>query len=493
MAKSHTVFVCSKCGTQTPRWQGKCHECGAWGTLLEEAVPERKLGGMSLNVGTASELISLSEVGNVQEPRFSTGVADLDRVLGGGLVKGSLVLLGGPPGIGKSTLLLQAASYVAQQGDEVLYISGEESPRQIRMRAERLGVMKQSGSCSRITLWSETALENIENQLRGSQAKLVIVDSIQTIYRADLSPAPGSVTQVRECAAALMRLAKGCGITILLVGHITKGGDIAGPRVLEHLVDTVLHFDSHGMHNVRVLRTLKNRFGNTNEVGFLAMDSEGLHPIPNASAFFLSQRALGAPGTVVFPSMEGSRPVLVEIQVLVSDSYAAEQGVPPVRRSVGLDANKLSLLLAVIQKRCHNYSLGKSDVYANVAGGVRLLEPALDLPLSLALVSGRLGIEVSSELVAFGEVGLGGEIRAVSGCEARLIEAAKLGFKKAVMPLRSIDDSLRRTLKNNALNIELVGVQTLAEALRYCGLGSVKRGGSSGKPSAGADPFAEYQ
>ncbi len=425
---------------------------------------------MVLGLGEASELIKLDQVENLKETRFSTGISDLDRVLGGGLVDGSLVLLGGPPGIGKSTLLLQVASHAARRGDEVLYISGEESPRQIRMRAERLGVMAPGGGSGRITLWSETALDNIEKHLRECRARLVIVDSIQTIYRSDLSPAPGSVTQVRECAAALMRLAKSCALTILLVGHITKGGDIAGPRVLEHLVDTVLHFDSHGMHNVRVLRTLKNRFGNTSEVGFLSMDGSGLHPIPDASAFFLSERAVGAPGTVVFPSMEGTRPVLVEIQVLVSDSYAAEQGAPPVRRTVGLDVNKLSLLLAVLQKRCQNIGLGKSDVYANVAGGIRLAEPALDLPLSLALVSGRLGIQVNADTAAFGEVGLGGEIRAVSGCEARLIEAAKLGFKRAVLPRQSIDDSLLKSLKHAALPIELLGVSSLAEALKICGL-----------------------
>lgn len=470
MAKTKAVFICSQCGAQTPRWQGKCHECGAWGTLQEEQLTERRLGGMVLGLGEAAERIALDQVDNLKETRFSTGIPDLDRVLGGGLVNGSLVLLGGPPGIGKSTLLLQVASHVAQRGAEVLYISGEESPRQIRMRAERLGVMSPGGGSANITLWSETAMDNIENHLRESQARLVIVDSIQTVYRSDLSPAPGSVTQVRECAAALMRLAKSCAITILLVGHITKGGDIAGPRVLEHLVDTVLHFDSHGMHNIRVLRTLKNRFGNTNEVGFLSMDGSGLHPIPDASAFFLSQRALGAPGTVVFPSMEGTRPVLVEIQVLVSDSYAAEQGTPPVRRTVGLDVNKLSLLLAVLQKRCHNFGLGKSDVYANVAGGVRLLEPALDLPLSLALVSGRLGIPVSADTAAFGEVGLGGEVRAVGGCEARITEAAKLGFKKAVMPQQSIDGSLLKSLKQNAPHIELLGVSSVAEALKMCGL-----------------------
>lgn len=470
MAKVQKVFVCSQCGAQTPRWQGKCSECGAWNSLQEEQIPERKLGGMSLSLGATSERVPLDQVENLRETRFSTGIDDLDRVLGGGLVTGSLVLLGGPPGIGKSTLLLQVAARVASAGQKVLYISGEESPSQIRMRAERLAVTGQRGVSGNITLWTETALDNIEAYLRDCRESLVIVDSIQTVYRSDLAPAPGSVTQVRECAAALMRLAKNYGLTILLVGHITKGGEIAGPRVLEHLVDTVLHFDSHGNHNVRVLRTLKNRFGNTNEVGFLAMNSEGLQPIPDASAFFLAQRAKGAAGTVVFPSMEGTRPVLVEVQVLVSDSYAAEQGVPPVRRAVGLDVNRLSLLLAVVQKRCRNYGLGKCDVYANVAGGVRLSEPALDLPLSLALVSGRLGREIGADLVAFGEVGLGGELRAVGGCEARLIEAAKLGFKRALLPAASIDDSLRKALRQQSVDLELVGVSTLNEALQECSL-----------------------
>ena len=491
MAKKSSVFVCSQCGAQAPRLMGRCTECGAWGSMHEEVqMPEpRRLGGMALTLKGGSERVALDKVEAQHETRFSTGLPELDRVLGGGLVTGSLVLLGGPPGIGKSTLLLQVASAVAQSGAKVLYISGEESPRQIRMRAERLGALQAGRASSNIELWSETAMDTIEAQLQVDEAKLVIVDSIQTVYRSDLAPAPGSVTQVRECAATLMRLAKARGLTILLVGHITKGGDIAGPRVLEHLVDTVLHFDSHGGHNVRVLRTLKNRFGTTNEVAFLGMEKEGLIPIPDASSFFLSQRAKEEPGTVVFPSMEGSRPVLVEIQVLVADSYAAEQGVPPVRRTVGLDVNRLSLLLAVIQKRWHNIALSKSDVYANVAGGVRLLEPALDLPLSLALVSGRLNVPVPSDLVAFGEVGLGGELRTVGGGEARLREAAKLGFARCLLPAQSVTASLRRSLAASDCHIELIGAATLREALEICGLG--RRAARRGRTEEGDEqiPF----
>lgn len=438
MAKARTVFICQECGANFLRWQGQCNECGAWNSVVEEnvvptSVPGRKSMGMALNLSQAKPQL-LSEVEAQEEPRFSTGIAELDQVLGGGLVRGSLVLLGGPPGIGKSTLLLQAASSIGTVQEPVLYVSGEESPRQIKLRAERLGVKSNN-----ITIYAETSLEAVENLLNRLSPRIAIIDSIQTMFRSDLDSAPGSVTQVRECAAQLMRLAKSSGTTIVLVGHVTKGGELAGPRVLEHLVDTVLSFESHGLHNVRALRAVKNRFGSTQETGFFAMETEGLRSIPDASAFFLAQRADNITGSLIFPALEGTRPILVEVQALVTDSYAAQMGAPPTRRSVGVDINRLGLLLAVLQKRYPQLGVGRSDVYVNVAGGLRLNEPALDLPLLLAVASSRADLVVPNDWAALGEVGLGGEVRAVSGLEIRLNELHKLGFRYCIVPARSLN------------------------------------------------------
>lgn len=491
MSKSRSVFICQECGSKSPRWQGRCPECEAWNSLVEEIVDPGRSHGMALAVGTGSVPVKLEEVEETSSSRFSTGLAELDRVLGGGLVVGSLVLLGGPPGIGKSTLLLQVAGYLGRVKAPVLYVSGEESPQQIRLRANRLGCLDGLAQVSSgVILLPETNLEAIEAKLLEYKPGLVIVDSIQTVYRSDLSPAPGSVTQVRECAASFMRLAKTHGFTTILVGHVTKGGDLAGPRVLEHLVDTVLHFDGHGLHNVRALHTVKNRFGSTQEMGLFEMDSHGLRAIPDASAFFMSQRITGTPGTVVFPSMEGSRPVLVEIQALVSDSYATEQGVPPTRRSVGLDVNRLSLLLAVMQKRCGGLSLGRADVYVSVAGGIRLQEPALDLALTLAIASSRRNVEIPSDTAAFGEVGLGGEVRAVSGLEARLNEIAKLGFKRCLVPARSLCGFGERELEIDSQGgqFQMLPVDSVAQALQV-----LKLGGAAGHSRSGhTRPEAEF-
>ncbi len=472
MARVRTVFACQQCGGHSARWQGRCPECGAWNSLQEEAV-ERKGLGMALPSGSGAAPVPLETLEAGAEERFSTGLAELDRVLGGGLVKGSLVLVGGPPGIGKSTLLLQVARYLGTRRPPVLYVSGEESPRQIRLRAERLGPIPGG-----VLLLPETGLEAIEARVLEVSPGLVIVDSIQTLFRSDLAPAPGSVTQVRECAASLMRLAKTHGFTVVLVGHVTKGGEIAGPRVLEHLVDTVLHFEGHGLHTVRTLRSVKNRFGGTHEVGLFQMGAGGLDPIPDASSFFLSHRAQGAPGTVVFPSMEGSRPMLVEVQALVSDSYLATQGVAPTRRAAGLDGNRLSLLLAVLQKRCAGLNLSQCDVFANVAGGMRLQEPALDLPLVLAIASSRANTALPADVAACGEVGLAAEIRAVSGLDLRLREAAKLGFRSCLVPARSLSGDLQEGLEG----LQVVPVSTLAEALLAVGLPAVvARAGGRGK------------
>lgn len=466
MARLKSTFICQECGAHSPRWQGKCPECDSWNSLQEE-LQERKSMGMSLSTGGGGKPVALDDVSAGAEERFSTGSGELDRVLGGGLVGGSLVLLGGPPGIGKSTLLLQVARHLGQSRPPVLYVSGEESPRQIRLRAERLGPVPGG-----VLLLPETNLEAIEARLLEIGPGLAIIDSIQTLFRSDLAPAPGSVTQVRECAASLMRLAKTRGFTVILVGHVTKGGEIAGPRVLEHLVDTVLHFEGHGLHSVRALRSVKNRFGGTHELGLFHMGARGLDPIPDASRFFLSQRAEGAPGNVVFPSMEGTRPVLVEVQALVAENGLAAQGVPPTRRAVGLDGNRLSLLLAVLQKNCGGLGLGKCDVYANVAGGIKLVEPALDLPLVLAVASSRHGHALEPDLAACGEVGLGGEIRAVTGLDARLRELAKMGFRRCLVPARADDLELPDDLGR----LKLVRVASIGEALAAVGVSAGGRG-----------------
>ncbi|MGM9999366.1 MAG: DNA repair protein RadA [Candidatus Bruticola sp.] len=463
MAKNHTAFVCQECGAKFLRWQGQCSECGAWNTLEEEKVlpDKRKSMGMALNLAGQNEPVCLSRVSAEEDPRFSTGITELDQVLGGGLVRGSVVLLGGPPGIGKSTLLLQAASNAGTTECPVLYVSGEESPRQIKLRAQRLGV--HTGN---ITVYAETSLEAAENLLSKLTPRLVIIDSIQTMFRSDLDSAPGSVTQVRECAASLMRLAKSSGSAIILVGHVTKGGEIAGPRVLEHLVDTVLSFESYGLHNIRALRAVKNRFGNTQETGFFAMEAEGLQSIPDASSFFLAQRAQNITGSLIFPSLEGTRPVLVEVQALVSDSYAAQLGVPPTRRSVGIDMNRLGLLLAVLQKRRPQLGLSKCDIYINVAGGMRLNEPALDLPLLLAIASSRANLVIPADWAALGEVGLGGEVRAVSGLELRLNELCKMGFRCCLVPSRSLNLKDRRFKINDVGHLpKNIGSRPRAETI----------------------------
>lgn len=457
-----SVYVCQECGAQSAKWLGRCNDCGGWNTFQEEMVAPRAQMGMALGAEPGLAPVSLDQVDLEQEPRFTTGLEELDRVLGGGVVPGSLVLLGGPPGIGKSTLLLQIARRLTATRAPILYVSGEESARQIRMRAERLSVPGKG-----ILLVSETRLEAIEAHIHKERPGLVFVDSIQTMFRADLAPAPGSVTQVRECSASLMRLAKAHGVPIILVGHVTKGGEIAGPRVLEHLVDTVLYFEGDGLHNVRALRSVKNRFGSTQEIGLFRMGAQGLDSIPDASAFFLSQRAGGGPGSIVFPSMEGTRPLLVEVQALVSENPNVDKGVPPTRRAVGMDGNRLSLLLAVLQKRVKNLKLGHCDVYVNVAGGLKLIEPALDLPLALAVVSSKVNKPVDSEFAAVGELGLGGEVRAVTQLESRLKELAKLGFSRCLVPEKNLQ-SLGAGFDCKPL--ELIGVKWLVDALAVAGL-----------------------
>lgn len=418
--------------------------------MVEELFKSAPLTGMTLHQGQG-ELVALDQVKGAESQRIATDIPELDRVLGGGLVAGSLVLLGGAPGIGKSTILLQTAKALANRLDSVLYVSGEESPHQIRHRAERLEAVSP-----KILLFNETGLEAVEQQIVATKPGLVIIDSVQTLFRSDLSSAPGSVTQVRECAASLMRLAKTHNIPTILVGHVTKDGSLAGPRVLEHLVDTVLSFEGDPDNQVRILRSSKNRFGASHEVGLFEMSHGGLIPVSEASAFFLQERTQGLTGSLVYPSLEGSRPILVEVQALVTPSYAAQQGAPPVRRAVGIDSNRMSLLLAVLSKKLSNLELGKSDVYAKVVGGLKLFEPALDLALAAAILSSRAESPVPHGMACFGEVGLGGEIRPIGGTEIRLRELEKLGFSQCILPARSATRALTSATKMTLRPVEAV-------------------------------------
>src|SRR5438445_1437150 len=426
MARRTLTFVCQNCGAVTGRWQGKCDACGEWNTIVEEESagatqapalrPSRKGRPFALEplTGTAQEA-----------PRLASGVAEFDRVTGGGFVKGSVLLVGGDPGIGKSTLLIQVAAAVAAGGQRAIYISGEEAVAQIRLRAERLGVADAA-----VELAAETAVEDILATLgHGKTPRLVVIDSIQTMWTDAVESAPGTVTQVRAAAQALIRFAKRSGAAVLLVGHVTKDGQIAGPRVVEHMVDAVLSFEGEGSHQFRILRAVKNRFGPTDEIGVFEMTGGGLREIANPSELFLSERDLGSPGTAVFAGIEGSRPLLVEIQALVAPTSL---GTP--RRAVnGWDQNRLSMVLAVLESRC-GVRLSGHDVYLNVAGGLRIQEPAADLAAAAALVSSLADAPLPADAVYFGEISLSGAIRPVAQAAARLKEAQKLGFVRAILP-----------------------------------------------------------
>ncbi len=425
MAKAAARFVCQECGGVHPRWSGRCDACGAWNTIVEEAVPDVAPKGVSGKGGKRVSFVDL-EGESEQAPRRKTGIAELDRVLGGGLVKGSAVLVGGDPGIGKSTLLLQAAAALSKNA-RVAYISGEEAVDQIRMRATRLDLAK-----AKVSLASATNVRDILATLDASDAPdLAVIDSIQTMYIDQLDSAPGTVAQVRASAAELIRLAKRRGIAVILVGHVTKEGTIAGPRVLEHMVDTVLYFEGERGHQFRILRAVKNRFGPTDEIGVFEMTDAGLTEVPNPSALFLAERRGEVSGAAVFAGMEGTRPVLVEIQALVAPSTYGT----PRRAVIGWDSGRLAMVLAVLETRC-GLAFGGADVYLNVAGGLRIAEPAADLAVAAALVSALTDTPVPGESVVFGEIGLSGEVRAVGQTEARLKEAAKLGFGRAYCPPR---------------------------------------------------------
>jgi DNA repair protein RadA/Sms len=459
MARPGSRFVCQSCGESVLRWEGQCRACGEWNTLVETAVrePSRATRAPTRGPVTAVSPAGLAGIADADLPRLSLGIGELDRVLGGGLVPGSLVLLGGEPGIGKSTLLLQAAAGLTHTsgGDsQVLYATGEESPGQVRLRAGRLGLLAgPSGDGVRVL--AEHDVGRIVDVARAERPGLVVVDSIQTATVDDLDGAAGSVGQVREAALRLMDLAKGDGIAVILVGHVTKDGSIAGPKTLEHLVDAVVNLEGERYAALRLLRATKNRFGSTDEIGVFEMAEIGLREIADPARAFLADHGGSAPGSVVAPTLEGSRPLLVEVQALVSPTAYGT----PSRRASGVDSNRLSLLIAVLGRRA-GIALGSHDVYANVAGGLSVVEPALDLPLALALASSSRDRPVPSGTVAIGEVGLLGELRAVVGLERRLREAARLGFGRAIVP-RPAPGSTLAAIEG----LEVVAVATLRDAI----------------------------
>lgn len=427
MAKVAKSFVCQSCGSVTNKWAGKCEACNEWNTIVEETPSESAPKGLgNTRKGKSLELVSLKGEGNKNIPRHVTGIAEFDRVTGGGMVPGSAVLIGGDPGIGKSTLLLQAVCKLAQSGKTCLYVSGEEAVDQVRLRAKRLGLEN-----SPVALASATSVRDIVASMESNPMDLIVIDSIQTMYVDTVESAPGTVTQVRTCTQELIRVAKARNIAILFVGHVTKEGQIAGPRVLEHMVDAVLYFEGDRGHQFRILRTVKNRFGPTDEIGVFEMASEGLVEVPNPSALFLAQRQNDVAGSAVLAGLEGTRPVLVEVQALVAPSALGT----PRRAVIGWDSNRLAMVLAVLETRC-GITLSSSDIFLNIAGGIRINEPAADLAVAAALLSSQSNIPVPGNTVFFGEVGLAGEIRAVSQPDVRLKEAAKLGFDRAVIPQR---------------------------------------------------------
>ncbi len=416
-----TLFACQQCGHTAPRWLGQCPGCEAWGSLVEEAAPDTRPRARAAAGGAARPLASVMAG---EAMRRTTGIAELDRVLGGGLVQGSLILLGGDPGIGKSTLTLQACSALARTGLAVLYVAGEESPEQVRLRADRLGLADPG-----VLILPETNTEAVVEQIRATKPGAVVIDSIQTLHTSSLASAPGSVGQVRESAALLAGHCKASGTACILIGHVTKEGALAGPRVLEHLVDTVLYFEGDGAHALRVLRAVKNRFGSTNEVGVFEMGEGGLAEVANPSAAFLAERPAEAPGSAVLATLEGSRPVLVEIQALVSRSALAM----PRRTAIGLDPGRVALLLAVLEKRAR-MPLHDQDVFLNVAGGLRVDEPAADLAVVAAVASSARGTPLARDVAVWGEVGLTGEVRSAARAEARVREAVRQGYGRCVLP-----------------------------------------------------------
>ena len=447
MAKDRTNFVCQSCGAQSSRWLGRCPSCEQWNTLVEERVEAPLKLKRSGNARAAPPPQPIGELQTATDARHSSGIDEFDRVLGGGVVPGSVILIGGDPGIGKSTLVLQALACMAERG-AALYVSGEESPQQIKMRADRLGVDAPS-----LLVFSETHLESVLEQAKEISPVILAVDSVQTVFTDELQAAPGSIGQIRESAARIVHFAKREGLACVLVGHVTKEGGFAGPRVLEHMVDTALYFEGDRGHPFRILRAVKNRFGSTNEIGVFEMKQEGLHAVENPSALFLAERPVDVPGSVVIASIEGTRPILVELQALVSPSALGT----PRRTTLGVDHNRIALLVAILEKKM-GIQLGGHDIFVNVAGGVRIDEPAADLGALLAVASSFLDRVIEPQTLVVGEVGLAGEVRAVGQVEARVREAAKLGFTRCLVP-----ESSRRHLPDMA-GVEVRGVATLQQA-----------------------------
>ncbi|UZJ78917.1 DNA repair protein RadA [Fictibacillus sp. KU28468] len=454
MAKNKSVFMCQECGYESPKWMGKCPGCNKWNTMVEEVIKrDTQTRGLTTSSasGTQQKPQSIVDIKSEQEPRINTHTIELNRVLGGGIVPGSLVLVGGDPGIGKSTLLLQTSAKLALHGQKVLYISGEESVKQTKLRSDRLNI-----SAGDLFVLAETDLDLIEKAVTEINPSVVIIDSIQTVYRPEVTSAPGSVSQVRECTSHFMRIAKTKGIAIFIVGHVTKEGAIAGPRMLEHMVDAVLYFEGERHHTYRILRAVKNRFGSTNEIGVFEMKELGLSEVLNPSEIFLEERSKGVAGSTVVASLEGTRPMLVEIQALVSPTSFGN----PRRMATGIDHNRVSLLMAVLEKRV-GLLLQNQDAYLNVAGGVRLDEPAVDLAVAVSIASSFRDAPTRPTDVMIGEVGLTGEVRRVSRIDQRIHEAAKLGFERAIIPDKNLGGW---TIPKG---IEVIGVSTVEEALHY--------------------------
>lgn len=450
MAKEKTMFTCTACGFETPRWYGKCPGCDAWNSLEESRapVPAAKSKPLRQRGGTGAEAMRMDRIAPEQQPHRLTGIGEFDRVLGGGVVDGSLLLIGGEPGVGKSTLLLQVCARLAEQGKTVLYISGEESARQIRMRAERLGADRTD-----ILVLAENAMDAVEEKLNDTAPDYVVIDSIQTMYCPDMSSAPGSVSQVRESASILMRYAKTTGCAIFLVGHVTKDGTIAGPRILEHMVDVVLYFEGDHQREYRLLRAVKNRFGSVNELGIFEMTGEGMREVQNASEALLSMRAANVSGSAVFCAMEGTRPMMVDVQALAAQSFYTS----PKRTVNGMDQGRIALLIAVLEKRA-GLRLYNQDIYVNVAGGISLSEPAADLAVCMAVASSLADRALPMDLAVMGEVGLAGEVRPIPHMQRRLAECGRLGFRRILCPREK--DS-----RGAPAGLQLITVSSISEAM----------------------------
>lgn len=453
MAKAKNLFYCKECGTEVSKWQGQCPGCGEWNTLVEAPVVKGSTGKVKAAVPLKSvEPARMKEITTENEQRLMTGISELDRVLGGGIVAGSLVLVGGDPGIGKSTLLLQMCKNLSDKGETVLYVSGEESLKQIKLRGDRIGNFSDT-----IFLLSETSISVIDGAIEKVQPKVVIIDSIQTMYDENVDAAPGSISQVREITSILLRIAKSRGISIFIVGHVTKEGNVAGPRMLEHMVDTVLYFEGDSAAAYRILRGVKNRFGSTNEIGVFEMKGKGLIEVPNPSEYMMQGKPIGESGSVVACAIEGTRSFMIEVQALVCHTYFNM----PRRTAAGTDYNRVNLLIAVLEKRL-GMRLSDSDAYVNVAGGMRITEPALDLAIIVALISSQSGKAMDDRTVIFGEVGLVGEVRAVPQCEKRVAEALKTGYKTCILPYAN-KLAIEKGGNLDLSGMNLVGIKNIRE------------------------------